>query len=173
MDMAIEIRTERPEDSAAIREVHTSAFGGPVEAKLVLLICERKKALISLVALSHGKVVGHILFSRVTIANSPASFAGVGLAPVAVLPDFQKKGIGSNLIREALERCRQAGYDAVVVLGDPNYYSRFGFLRAANFRLENEYGVHDEFMVLPLHDAALDAVSGMVKYLPEFREVEC
>src|SRR5437899_10223267 len=76
--------------------------------------------------------------------------------------------IGSKLIREGLERSKQAGYDAVVVLGDPNYYSRFGFVRAAAFGLHNEYGVHDEFMVLPLHDGALARVSGMVKYLPEF-----
>ena len=76
--------------------------------------------------------VGHILFSRVTIANASAAFNGVGLAPVAVLPKFQRQGIGSKLIRDGLERCRQAGYDAVVVLGDPAYYSRFGFVRAAD-----------------------------------------
>jgi len=169
----IEIRSEEPGDSAAIQEVHTKAFGGPLEAKLVRLITERKKALISLVAVSEDSVVGHILFSRVTIANSPAAFSGVGLAPVAVLPKSQRQGIGSKLIREGLERCRQAGYDAVVVLGDPAYYSRFGFVRAADFGLQNEYGVHDEFMVLPLRRGALDGVSGMVKYLPEFSEVEC
>ena len=92
---------------------------------------------------------------------------------MAVLPELQGRGIGSKLIREGLERCRQAGYDAVVVLGDPAYYSRFGFRRAADFALQNEYGAHDEFMVLPLHDGALEGVSGMLKYLPEFREAEC
>src|SRR5881398_988519 len=117
--MTIEIRTSRPEDSAAIQEVHLAAFGGPAEAKLVRLITERRKGLISLVAAHDGIVVGHILFSRVTVANSPAAFSGVGLAPVAVLPEFQRQGIGSKLIRDGLERCRQAGYDAVVVLGDP------------------------------------------------------
>jgi len=90
-----------------------------------------------------------------------------------VPPEFQRQGIGSKLIREGLERCRQAGYDAVVVLGDPAYYSRFGFVRAADFGLQNEYGVHDEFMVLPLRRGALDGVSGMVKYLPEFSEAKC
>jgi len=90
-----------------------------------------------------------------------------------VPPEFQRQGIGSKLIREGLERCRQAGYDAVVVLGDPAYYSRFGFVRAADFGLQNEYGVHDEFMVLPLRRGALDGVSGMVTYLPEFSEAEC
>src|SRR5205809_7811643 len=169
----IEIRSEEPGDSAAIQEVHTKAFGGPLEAKLVRLITERKKALIPLVAVNDARVVGHILFSRVTIANVPAAFDGVGLAPVAVLPKFQRQGIGSTTIREGLERCRQAGYKAVVVLGDPAFYSRFGFVRAADFRLQNEYGVHDEFMVLPLRRGALDGVSGMVKYSPEFSEVDC
>jgi len=169
----IEIRTEGAGDSRAIQQVHTEAFGGSAEANLVRLISERKKALISLVAVSDDSVVGHILFSRVTIDNVPAAFNGIGLAPVAVLPTFQRRGIGSKLIREGLERCKQAGYDAVVVLGDPAYYSRFGFMRAADFGLQNEYGAHDEFMVLALRDGGLQAVNGMVKYLPEFREAEC
>ena len=172
-DEVIEIRTATPDDSAAVGEVHLAAFGGPAEAKLVQLICEREKALISLVALSDDRVVGHILYSRVTVTISPECFCAVGLAPIAVQPELQRKGIGSKLIREGLGRCRQAGYDAVVVLGDPNYYSRFGFLRGADFGLQNEYGVHDEFMVLPLSDGALEGISGMVKYLPEFREAEC
>jgi putative acetyltransferase len=169
----VEIRTEKPGDSAAIQEVHRSAFGGPVEAKLVKLICERKKALISLVAVGDGTVVAHILFSEVTVATAPDRFKAVGLAPVAVLPQFQRQGIGSKLIREGLERCKHAGYDAVVLVGDPGYYSRFGFFRAADFGLQNDYGVLDEFMVLPLRDGALEGVAGMVKYLPEFQEAGC
>ena len=169
----IEIRAERPGDITAMREVHTRAFGGPVEARLVQLITVRQKALISLVALNEDRVAGHILFSRVTIADSPVTFVGVGLGPVAVLPECQRRGIGSKLILEGLEKCRHAGYDAVVVLGDPAYYSRFGFSRAADIGLENEYGVHDEFMVLPLHDGALEGVGGLVKYLSEFRETGC
>jgi putative acetyltransferase len=169
----IAIRVEEPKDSASIQYVHTQAFGGPVEARLVALITERKKALISLVALDGGKVVGHILFSKVTIDQAPAIFSVAGLAPVAVLPEFQRQGIGSQLIREGLERCKQALYDAVVVLGDPAYYSRFGFMCAADFGLQNEYGVHDEFMVLPLHEGVLQGVCGMVKYLPEFAEAGC
>ena len=169
----IEIRSERPEDSVAIQEVHTRAFDGPAEAKLVRLITERKKALIALVALSDAAVVGHILFSRVTVANAPQDFKAVGLAPVAVLPEFQNQGIGSQLIREGLKCCKHAGYNAVVLLGDPNYYSRFGFTRAADAGLDNEYGVYEEFMVLPLRGGTLDGVSGMVKYLPEFAEAGC
>jgi putative acetyltransferase len=169
----VEIRTAQPEDDAAIQEVHTVAFGGPVEAKLVKLICERNKALISFVAVNDGAVVGHILFSQVTVAHSPASFMAVGLAPVAILPHFQRQGIGSELIRQGLERCKRAGYSAVVLVGYPAYYSRFGFRRAADFDLQNEYGVIEEFMVLPLRVGALDGVKGMAKYLPEFQEVGC
>ncbi len=152
--------------------MHLAAFGGPVETKLVQLITERKKALVSLVAVNDDRVVGHILFSAVTMAEAPDGFRAVGLAPVAVLPDFQRQGIGAKLIRQGLERARQARYDAVVLIGDPAYYSRFGFRRGADFGLDNEYGVRDEFMVLPLRDGALANVSGMVKYLPEFREAE-
>ena len=169
----IEIRAEKPDDSAAIQEVHTEAFGGAGEAKLVRLISERKKALLSLVAITDHRVVGHILFSRVTVAGSPDGFSAVGLAPLAVLPGYQRQGIGSSLIREGLKHCKEADYKAVVLVGHPAYYSRFGFTRAADFGLQNEYGVHDEFMVLPLRDGALQGVSGLVKYLPEFREAEC
>jgi putative acetyltransferase len=169
----VEMRTAQPGDNTAIQEVHTVAFGGPVEAKLVKLICERKKALLSLVALRDGTVVAHILFSQVTVATVPEGFKAVGLAPVAVLPQFQRQGIGSMLVRKGLEQCKHAGYDVVVLVGDPAYYSRFGFLRAADFGLQNEYGVLDEFMVLQLRDGALGGVKGMVKYLPEFQEVGC
>ena len=167
----ITIRPERADDSFVIQEVNIKAFGGLAEAKLVRLITERNKAFISLVAVSDDKIVGHILFSRVMIDNS--SFNAVGLGPVAVLPDLQRQGIGSKLVREGLALCKHAGYDAVVLVGDPAYFSRFGFTRAADLGLQNEYGVFDEFMVLPLRDGALNNVSGMVKYLPEFREAEC
>src|ERR1051326_1110488 len=115
-EVVITIRPERPDDSFVIQQVHIKAFGGLAEAKLVRLITERNKALISLVAVSDDKVVGHILFSRVTIDNS--SFNAVGLGPVAVLPEFQRQGIGSKLIREGLKLCGQAGYNAVVLVGD-------------------------------------------------------
>ena len=89
-----------------------------------------------------------------------------------MLPEFQEKGIGSKLIRDGVERSKQGGYDAVVLIGEPAYYSRFGFSRAADFGLQNEYGVHDEFMVLALHEGGLEQVSGMVRYLAEFAEAE-
>ncbi len=95
----------------------------------------------------------------------------MALAPVGVLPEYQNRGIGSRLIRAGLETCGEAGYDAVVLLGEPGYYSRFGFERASDYGLGNEYGVDEPFMVAPLKSGALDGASGTVRYQPEFREV--
>ena len=89
-----------------------------------------------------------------------------------MLPPYQGQGIGSRLIREGLQRCRDARYDAVVVLGDPAYYSRFGFARARDYGLDNDYHVDEEFMVMELTANALHGVRGRVKYQPEFEEVE-
>ena len=172
MSAGVQIRDEQPRDVASIQRVHREAFGGDVEVRLVDLLRERHKALVSLVAVMHSEVVGHILFSPVTIGDAGSSVRSAGLAPVAVLPDAQKTGIGSSLIREGLDRCRRIGYGVVVVLGDPAYYSRFGFRAATAVGLQNEYGVGDEFMVLELTDGAVDEVSGLVRYAPEFKEAD-
>jgi putative acetyltransferase len=135
------------------------------------MIRDAKKTRIARVALDSGTVIGHVVFSTVTIANSPAGFRALGLGPVAVLPEYQGRGVGSNLIREGLEQCRREGYDIVVVLGDPKYYSRFGFTRAADYGIENEYGVDEEFMVLPVKENALENIRGLAKYEAEFQAV--
>jgi len=117
-------------------------------------------------------VVGHIFFSRVTIDNAPAAFNGVGLAPVVVLPKFHRQGIGSKLIRDGLERCKQAGYDAVVLIGYPAYTPASVLCEPPT----SVYRMNTTFMMslgVALRDGALKGVSGMVKYLPEFREAEC
>jgi putative acetyltransferase len=115
--------------------------------------------------------VGHVLFSPVVLEPAQPHFKAVGLAPVGVLPEYQKQGIGSRLIREGLEACRDAGYGAVVVLGDPAYYSRFGFSRARDHGLSNEYHTDEHFMVTALREGTLNGVSSTVKYQPEFQEV--
>lgn len=170
----MEIRDESPADIPAVRRVNEAAFASsPNEARLVDLLRARGKARISLVAASGDHVVGHVLFSPVTLEPARAGFDGVGLAPVAVLPEHQRQGIGSKLIREGIEKCRQAGYEAVVVLGDPGYYARFGFTRASDYGLRNEYAVVEEFMVLELNAGALPGMKGVVKYAPEFNEAGC
>ena len=163
MTAGVQIRDERPSDANLIQRVHRAAFGGDVEARLVELLRARNKSLISLVAEVGDDIAGHILFSAVTITGAAPNIRAIGLAPVAVLPESQRKGIGSMLIDEGLARCQRARYDLVVVLGDPGYYGRFGFRSAKQFGLENEYGVDEEFMVLELTKGALARVSGLVQ----------
>jgi len=169
----IEIRTERPDDARAIREVNERAFGGPAEATLVDRLRTGNKAVISLVAQHGDQVVGHILFSPVTVAQAPASFRGAGLAPMSVLPEYQNQGIGSRLVRDGLAACQAAGFDLVVVLGHVGFYPRFGFAPAAGHALGNEYDASDAFMVLELRSGVLDSISGLVKYAAEFAEAGC
>src|SRR5262249_31672579 len=124
------------------------------------------KCIVSLVAEVDGAVVGHILFSPVTLEG--ATVSGLGLAPVAVRPAWQRKEIGSRLTRAGLEACRGLGVGYVVVLGWPKYYPRFGFQLASRFELGNEYGATDSFMVLELQPGCLAGLSGIVRYAPEF-----
>ncbi len=168
------IRPYQGEDAIAVREVHLRAFDGRgYEARLVEMLHAAGAAPVSLVAMAepYVRVVGHILFSPVQLdgAESDPPMM-VGLAPVGVLPEYQGRGTGSRLIREGLEACRKAGYSAAVVLGEPGYYSRFGFGRASAKGLSNEYGVDEHFMVTELSDGALDGVGGTVRYREEFRE---
>ena len=169
----IEIHPEPPDHIPAIRRIHEQAFPGPNEARLVDLLRAANKAVVSLTASVEGQVVGHVLFSPVTLEPPRASFNGVGLAPVAVLPHYQRRGVGSALIRAGLEKCQQAGYEAVVVLGDPAYYSRFGFACASDYGLGNDYNADEHFMALELKAGALRGVRGVVKYGPEFKEADC
>jgi putative acetyltransferase len=171
----VEIRAEQAIDAAGIRQVHLRAFDPSVkEAELVDLLRCQHQAVISLVAITKGDLVGHILFSPVSIIPTPVTIPrAVGLAPLAVLPAFQKSGIGSALVNQGIYACQQAGYDLLVVLGDPNYYTRFGFARAKTYGLENEYGADAAFMVLALQSDRLAQPQGLVRYCPEFQTVGC
>ena len=171
---AIDIRPEEPEDIPFIRQVHQRAFHpSPIEARLVDLLRQRFKLPESWVATAHGGVIGHVAFSPITLVPDHPAIGGLGLAPVGVLPEFQRQGIGGTLIVRGLEACKQRGCDVVVVLGDPRYYARFGFEDARRYQLDNEYHAEDEFMVLELRSGALRDVRGLVKYQPEFTEVGC
>lgn len=166
------IRLETPEDSAAIRSVNEEAFGSSVEADLVEKLRSRQKYTLSLVAIDGDKVIGHVLFSPVTIGSGNTSFRALGLGPMAILPSYQKKGAGSQLVRAGLQECRRLSYEIVVVLGHAAYYPRFGFIPASTYGIKCEYDVPDEvFMALELRKGALSGRSGVVKYQPEFNEV--
>lgn len=162
--MAIKIRNEETKDIEQIREIVCAAFPTDAESRLVDTLRADGQAVISLVAVGSDQVLGHILFSPVSTTPS-GDARGIGLAPVAVRPNVQSQGIGSELIREGLRLGGELGYDYCVVLGSPKYYSRFGFAKASNFDLQNEYGVDDEFMVIRFTERN---VNGLVKYAPEF-----
>jgi len=166
------VRAETAEDYPAVRQVNELAFGGSDEAVLVDKLRAVADPHISLVAVQDGQVVGHIFFSPVSIEISDSASLALGLAPMAVLPEYQKQGLGSQLVREGLKECQRIGCNVVVVLGHPEYYPRFGFVPAKQKELRCEYAVPDEvFMVAELKPQALDGRRGLVKYLPEFSDV--
>jgi putative acetyltransferase len=163
------LRSEKEYDREAVCDVHESAFETSAEARLVDALREQASPIVSLVAEKNGGVVGHIFFSPVSLSGHPALMM-MGLAPVAVLPAHQGKGIGSALIRAGLQRCRRLGFAAVVVLGHPEYYPRFGFSPASDFGITSEYDVPDDvFMILELHPDTLDGKHGCIKYHPAFK----
>ena len=120
---------------------------------------------VSLVADVGGKVIGHVAFSPVTGASG---LGGLGLAPIAVLEPYRERGVAAALIEAGLSVCRSEGRDWVVVLGDPGYYSRFGFRPASDAGLLDEYGGGPAFQVLELASGSLPEGKGLVRYGPEF-----
>jgi len=169
--VSLSIRVEQPGDVDGIRETNARAFGAPLEAALVdaLRGCD---GYLSLVATSHDRIVGHILFTPVSI-EPPVDRRIAGLAPMAVHPAHQRSGIGGQLIRAGLEECRRHGYSAVVVLGHPDYYPRFGFVPANTFGLTCEFPSPPEaFMAIELEAGALSGAGGLVRYLPQFSNAE-
>jgi putative acetyltransferase len=167
----IQVRTETASDFDAVRMVNERAFGEPAEALLVDAL-RGLDAAISLVATIDGRVVGHILFTPVQVERAGSGLSAMGLAPMAVLPEFQKQGIGSALITAGLDACRARLHDLVVVLGHPGYYPRFGFVVAAAHGLTCEYPAPIEaFMVVELTPGAFARAGGLVRYRPEFANV--
>lgn len=163
------IRPERPGDIPAIRAVNRLAFGQADEADLVDALRDGGYAMASLVAEDEGDVVGHILFSRLTIEAAGRTIAAAALAPMAVLPERQREGIGSALVEAGLAACREAGVSAVVVLGHPSYYPRFGFSAEIARRLRHPFpAAGDAFMALELIPGSLDIEDAAVRYAPPF-----
>jgi putative acetyltransferase len=167
----VEIREENPEDTVDVRRVNEEAFGQPQEARLVELLRANQAVLLSLVAVIDSRIVGHILYSPVRL-ESEANLEGAGLGPMAVLPEFQRMGIGSKLISEGTRRLRGRGCPFIVVLGHPEYYPRFGFLPANRHGVRCQWEVPDEaFMLLPLDPSRLTDLSGLARYRDEFGKV--
>jgi putative acetyltransferase len=155
------IRCETPEDIPAIYHINTAAFGRPNEADLVDALRQHNALTISLVAVQDSRLVGHIAFSPVTITSDTITIDAIGLAPMAVLPEFQRQGIGSQLVEAGLTACHNTPYGIVVVLGHPHYYPRFGFTPAKPHGIVWEHDAPDEaFMVHELREGALAKTRG-------------
>lgn len=167
--MALTIRSETRFDLASIRNVNEKAFGGCEEADIVDTLRRRGAVLLSLVAVLDSAVVGHILFSPLEIVTPQSRVSAAALGPMGVLPPHQRRGIGSRLVERGLETLRREGLSAVVVLGHPHYYPRFGFVPASTFGIRCQFDVPDEaFMAMELRRGALAGVEGVAHYRPEF-----
>jgi putative acetyltransferase len=165
------IRVEEERDWAAAHSVNASAFETSAEARLVGRLRDEAQPVVSLVAENDGEIVGHIIFSPVLLSGH-AHLKILGLGPMAVLPKHQRKGIGSALVRNGLAECKQLGFGAVVLVGHPEFYPRFGFRPASHFGIACEFDVPEEaFMVIELQPGFLADASGTINYHQAFREV--
>ena len=161
----IEVREERPADIPAIRDVNDRAFGQDVEGKIVDALRSNGAALLSLVATMNERVVGHIMYSPISVAGT----IGAALGPMAVLPEHQHQGVGSKLVEAGDRKIKEQGYPFIIVLGHSNFYPRFGFTPAGNHAIQCEWEVPDDvFMVLVLDAEKMRGVSGVAKYRDEF-----
>ena len=163
-----EVRPERAGDAGAIRRVHLACFPTPAEADLVDRLRDRGHLVVSLVAESGGGIVGNVGFSPVSAARGGV---GAGLAPLAVLPGHRRTGLGADLVTRGIAACARAGFDWVVVLGDPHYYGRFGFEPASAWGLSDAYDDGPAFQVLGLAGSTPPRDVGLVSYGPEFAEL--
>jgi putative acetyltransferase len=162
------VRDETGEEAPTVFTIHEAAFPTDAEARLVDALRASGNLSVSLVATVGSAIIGHIAFSPVEIQTSSSPSKGLGLAPVAVAPAYQRQGVGSAMIRAGLERCKEMQARYVVVLGEPAYYQRFGF-RAAHLRgIRNEYQAQEEFMIMELVPGGIPGGGGLARYCKEF-----
>ncbi len=161
------IRAAVPADEAAIHALHVHVFGQEAEAKLVDELRAEGFATISLVAVAGVRVIGHVLFSPIEIVSETSSVRALALAPLGVVPGWQRQGVGLALVREGLQQAGGAGERIVIVLGDPNYYRRFGFQPELTSALQSPYA-GEYFLALELSPGALEGVTGEVRYAAPF-----
>jgi putative acetyltransferase len=172
--VGITIRPETPDDYAAVRSINLAAFDTAAEADLVDAMRNEPEYVpeLSLVAELNGQIIGHALFSEVTVEQETDEMRALSLGPIAVLPDHQSKGIGSALMNEGHERGREMGYPFVVLIGHPWYYPRFGYVPARQYGLVTIWEVSDPvFMVCELKPGSLEKAAGTIRYPRPFREL--
>jgi putative acetyltransferase len=165
------IRPETTADHEAIRHINRLAFGQDAEARLVDALREGGYIRLSLVAERGDQIVGHVLFSDLPIITEAGTVPALSLAPMAVLPAYQRQGIGSALVRQGLDVCRDQGHRIVLVLGHPDFYPRFGFTAKLAESLSSPFGGGEAWMAVELVPGALAGVVGNVQYPPPFNEV--
>lgn len=159
------IREEKPTDIKKIWDINIAAFETDGEARLINALRDGGTPFLSLVYEQNNDLLGHILFTPVTLGGEHASAHLMGLAPMAVLPGHQNSGIGSALVKAGIQKCTADSCDAIVVLGHPEFYPRFGFRSSVEFGIKSEYEVPDEvFMILELEQNSLDGANGIIKY---------
>jgi putative acetyltransferase len=165
----IEIREERADDVAAVRDLNRRAFGQDQESNIVDALRANGTALFSLVATVNDRVVGHIMYSPAIVGDD---ITGAALGPMAVLPEYQRQGIGSKLIEAGNRKLKDAGCPFIIVVGHADYYPRFGFRPASEHGIKCEWDVPDDaFMLLVLDQAKMEGVSGFARYRNEFSSV--
>jgi len=163
--MDINIRPEAPADYARVHEITNLAYESESEADLVDKLRREASPVISLVAEVEDQVVGHILFTPVSIGDTPANGSAMGLSPLSVHPDFQEHGIGGALLKAGLEACSNDDSQVIVTLGHPDYYSRYGFSPAVEEGISYVGRDYDPFfMVIELSPGALENYQGEVRF---------
>ena len=168
----VAIREERLADCAAIRALNLAAFGRPAEGALVDALRVNGGVLLSLVATRGERIVGHILYTPVSILHDEKETVGAGLGPMAVLPELQRTGVGSRLLRAGNEQLKKRGFPFIVVLGHPDYYPRFGFRPASANGIRCSWNVPNEaFMMLSLDESRTEAIAGLARYRDEFSKL--
>jgi len=172
--MNAKVRQEADKDYRGITNVNNLGFGKKNEGRLILRLRKTRKFIpeLSLVAEIKGRIVGHILFYPIEIKSEGKIFPSLALAPMAVLPEYQKQGIGSRLVKEGLKKARKLGFKSMIVLGHAAYYPRFGFEPASRQGIRPPFEVpEDVFLALELVKDGLKDIQGTVEYPPEFNEV--
>lgn len=170
--MSLKIRPETTSDHQFIWNVHRQAFGTEAESNLVDALRDGSFVSVSLVAESHDQVVGHILFSEAEIVTDHGTVGTLSLAPMSVLPEFQRQGIGSQLVRAGLAACRNHGASIVMVLGHPDFYPKFGFKPELAAAIQSPFGAGDAWMGLELRADSLSEIVGRIEYAAPFRAFE-
>jgi len=168
----VQIRGEKRSDYDAIKFINDEAFNQPQEGNIIEKLRNSDSKTLSLIAEMNNKIIGHIFFSSVKIEGHAEIIDGMGLAPMAVLPEYQKQGIGKMLVNEGISILKSQLIPYIIVLGHEDYYPRFGFEIASKYGLQSQWDeVPDEaFMILVFNHDMMKNVRGIAKYREEWNE---